>query len=169
MQIAATLRTHPIAPEAPVNHYLKARFLLLPLIAVLMVNSPAQAESAYPTGDTAASEPFGGRAAMDVWVQDLNYYILGDNRINRIFAFDGDTARNHAFQNDVEDLVLSSPIEQARADTIAAKYKLLLTSTEYNAVIEDAYLACEASRTRYHTCNQIVAVLAPLERAIANQ
>ena len=106
-----------------------------------------------------AYDRFGGKAAMDVWAQDLNYYVLGDNRINRIFSFNGDAARQKALQDDLETLVLTGATDQ----NLATKYGLALTKTEYNAVIENAYLACEASRTRYHVCNRIVAALAPFE------
>jgi hemoglobin len=145
--------------------FAKAAALLAPAALLFAAAWPASADVTYPGILASTSDRFGGKAAMDVWVQDLNYYVLGDNRINRIFNFGGDAARQKAFQDDVETLVLDSPVDQARADAIAAKYQLALTQTEYNAVIENAYLACEASRTRYHVCNQIVAALAPLERA----
>jgi hemoglobin len=143
----------------------KAAALLAPAALLLAAAWPANADVTYPGVLATANDRFGGKAAMDVWAQDLNYYVLGDNRINRIFNFGGDAARQKAFQDDVEALVLDSPVDQARANAIAAKYQLALSQTEYNAVIENAYLACEASRTRYNVCNQIVTALAPLERA----
>jgi hemoglobin len=36
-------------------------------------------------------------------------------------------------------------------------------------VVEDAYLACDAARTPYHVCNQLIAALAPFERAIVTR
>lgn len=147
----------------------KTLALLAPAALLLAAAWPVQADVTYPGILASTSDRFGGKAAMDVWAQDLNYYVLGDNRINRVFNFGGDAARQKAFQEDVEALVLDSPVDQARANAVAAKYQLSLTRTEYNAVIENAYLACEASRTRYSTCNQIVAALAPLERAAENR
>lgn len=144
----------------------KTLALLAAAALLLAAARPAGADVTYPGILASTSDGrFGGKAAMDVWAQDLNYYVQGDNRINRIFSFGGDAARQKALQDDIEALVLDSPVDQARANAVAAKYGLSLTRTEYNAVIENAYLACEASRTRYHLCNRIVAAMAPLERA----
>lgn len=111
------------------------------------------AESAYR---------FGGKAAMDVWAQDLNYYILGDNRINQTFRFGGDAGQQKAFQDDIEAIVLGLGADPR---AVAAKYQLQLTKTEYNAMIDNAYVACEASRTSFQVCMRIVASLAPFGRA----
>lgn len=138
--------------------------------AALMLSSlGASAETTYPGVAADSSDRFGGKAAMDVWAQDLNYYVLGDNRINQIFRFNGDAGRQAALRDEIEDLILSSPVDESRAQAIAAKYQLKLTRTEYNAVIENAYLACDASRTPYTTCNRIIAALAPLSRAVATR
>jgi hemoglobin len=116
----------------------------------------------YPGIPAESTERFGGKAAMDVWAQDLNYYILGDNRINQIFHFGGNVEQQKAFQDDIEAMVLGLGVDPA---AVAAKNQLQLTMTQYNAVVENMYLACEASRTRYQVCNKIVASLAPFERA----
>ena len=133
----------------------------------LLLAAAAQAEPvAYrgvPSDAYRSAESFGGVSAMQVWAQDLNYYVLGDNRINQIFKFNGDTAKQQALQNDVLNLVLNSPVDQASAEATFAKYGLNLTRTEYNAVIENAYLACDASRTPYGICNRIITAMAPLE------
>ena len=139
------------------NRTRKTLTLLAP--AALLLAATAHADVTYGGVPADAYERFGGKAAMDVWVQDLNYYVLGDNRINRIFSFNGDAARQKALQDDLETLVLTGATDQ----NLATKYGLALTKTEYNAVIENAYLACEASRTRYQVCNRIVAALAPFE------
>ena len=134
----------------------------------------------YPGIPSDSLEAFGGQAGVDVWVDDLFYYILADNRINQIFKFNGDTAKQQALQNDVLNLVLNSPVDQASAEATFAKYGLNLTRTEYNAelgitvtqfnaVVEDAYLACDAARTPYHVCNQLIAALAPFERVIVTR
>lgn len=105
---------------------------------------------------------FGGKPAMDVWAQDLNYYILGDNRINQTFRFGGNADQQKAFQDDIEAMVLGLGVDPG---AVAAKYDLHLTMTQYNAVVDNAYMACEASRTPFHVCNRIIASLAPFERA----
>lgn len=108
-----------------------------------------------------SSYRFGGKAAMEVWAQDLNYYILGDNRINQTFRF-GSPDEQKAFQDDMAAIALGLNPDPG---AVAAKYKLQLTATQYHAMIDNAYLACEASRTPFHTCNGIVASLAPFGRA----
>jgi hemoglobin len=144
-------------------------FLKLSLVApvLLLATAAVQAEpAAYPGVPADAyrsAESFGGVSAMQVWAQDLNYYVLGDNRINQIFKFNGDPAKQQALQNDVLALVLNSPLDKATAEATFAKYGLNLTRTEYNAVIEDAYLACDATRTPYGICNRIITAMAPLE------
>ena len=140
------------------NRTLKTLTLLAP--AALLLAATAHADVSYGGVPADAYDRFGSKAAMDVWAQDLNYYVQGDNRINRIFSFNGDAARQKALQDDLETLVLTGSVDQ----DLGAKYGLSLTRTEYNAVIENAYLACEASRTRYNVCNRIVAALAPFER-----
>ena len=139
------------------NHTCKTLVLLAP--AALLLAATAHADVTYSGVPAEAYDRFGSKAAMDVWAQDLNYYVQGDNRINQIFGFNGDGARQKALQDDLKTLVLTGSTDQ----NLATKYGLALTKTQYNAVIENAYLACEASRTRYHVCNRIVAAMAPFE------
>ena len=120
-----------------------------------------QATTTYSGIPAESSDRFGGRAKMDVWAQDLNYYILGDNRINQTFSF-GSPDRQKAFQDDIEAIVLGLNSDPG---AVAAKYNLQLTETQYHAMIDNAYTACEASHTPFHTCNRIVASLAPFGRA----
>jgi hypothetical protein len=131
--------------------------------AALLCCGAALADSPSPTTYSGipaeSSYRFGGKAAMDVWAQDLNYYILGDNRINQTLRF-GD--RQQAFQDDIEAIVLGLNADPA---AVVAKYNLQLTATQYHAMIDNAYMACEASRTSFQVCNRIVASLAPLGRA----
>jgi hemoglobin len=137
--------------------------------ALMLASLGASAETTYPGVTADGSDRFGGKAAMDVWAQDLHYYMIGDNRINQIFKFNGDADKQTALRDEIEELILSSPVDEGRAKAIAAKYQLKLTRTEYNAVIENAYLACDASRTPYTTCNCIIAAMAPLSRAVATR
>jgi hemoglobin len=133
--------------------------------ALLLCCGAALADQAAATtyaGVPAESQYRFGKPAIEVWAQDLNYYILGDNRINQTFRFGGNADQQKAFQEDIEAIVLGLGADPR---TVAAKYGLQLTKTEYNAVIDNAYMACEASRTPFPVCNRIVASLAPLGRA----
>jgi hemoglobin len=51
----------------------------------------------------------------------------------------------------------------------AAHEEMGLTLTQFNAVVEDAYLACDDARIPYHVCNQLIAALAPFERVIVTK
>ena len=130
--------------------------------ALLLSAAVASAgQSRTDSGDWARSRP-----AMDVWTQDLNYYVLGDNRINQAFLLGGSRDRQQALYAGLEQLALGQSVDAA---SLAANSGLQLTITEYNAMIEDGYLACEASRTPYPVCNRIVAALAPFERAVVTR
>ena len=114
-------------------------------------------------------EKFGGQAGIDVWVDDLFYYILADNRINQIFLTHGHVQRQMALNKELENMVLGGPAHYSGASMSAAHAELGLTLTQFNAVVEDAYLACDAARTPYHVCNQLIAGLAPFERVIVTK
>jgi hemoglobin len=140
--------------------------LLLCSTAALADQSSADGTRTYAGIPAESAYRFGGKPAMDVWVQDLNYYILGDNRINQTFRFGGNADQQKAFQDDIEAMVLGLSVDPR---AVAAKYDLHLTMTEYNAVVDNAYMACEASRTPFHVCNRIIASLAPFERAAVSR
>ena len=114
-------------------------------------------------------EKFGGQAGIDVWVDDLFYYILADNRINQIFLTHGHVQRQMALNKELENMVMGGPTQYSGASMSAAHAELGITLTQFNAVVEDAYLACDAARTPYHTCNQLIAALAPFERVIVTK
>jgi hemoglobin len=114
-------------------------------------------------------EKFGGQAGIDVWVDDLFYYILADNRVNQIFNTHGHVQRQMALNKELENMVLGGPAHYSGASMSAAHAELGLTLTQFNAVVEDAYLACDAARTPYHVCNQLIAALAPFERVIVSR
>jgi hypothetical protein len=145
------------------NQPLKYRYTALVGAALLCAGAALadQATTTYPGIAAESSDRFGGKAAMDVWAQDLNYYILGDNRINQTFRF-GSPDQQRAFQDDIEAIVLGL---NADPGAVAAKYNLQLTQTQYHAMVDNAYMACEASRTSFQVCNRIVASLAPFGRA----
>lgn len=140
------------------NRKQNALMLLAP--AALLLYATVHADTTFTGIPADAYERFGGKAAMDVVIQDLNYYDLGDNRINIVFGFNGDTARSKALHDDLEMMMLTGSSQE----NLATKYGLTLTETQYNAMIENLYLACEASHTRFHVCNRMVAALAPFAR-----
>ena len=140
---------------------------LLSLVPVLLLGSAALADSAPAfQGVPSESTLFQSKPAMDVWTDDVHYYVLGDNRINQVFSFNGDVARQNQLMKNIEALAMGSPVD---VQQMASDSGLDLTRTQYNAMIEDAYLACEASRTPYHLCNRFISSLAPFERAVVKR
>jgi hemoglobin len=41
--------------------------------------------------------------------------------------------------------------------------------TQFNAVVEAAYNACERDEIKYYTCNDLIAALAPFTRVIVTK
>lgn len=133
--------------------------------------------NAMPTGvvrtippiDDEAYEKFGGKAGVDLWVENLFKYILADYRVNQVFLAHGKIERQKALNKELESMVLGGPAKYTGASMHAAHEEMGLTLTQFNAVVEDAYLACEDMRLPYSVCNQLIAALAPFKRVIVTR
>lgn len=106
-------------------------------------------------------EEFGGREGVRAWVESLFYYIMLDNRIAPIFREFGNPERQMFLNTQLEIMVLGGPNEYQGASMSAAHADLGITMTQFNAVVEAAYNACERNVIKYHTCNQLINALAP--------
>jgi hemoglobin len=106
-------------------------------------------------------EQFGGEAGVRAWVESLFYYILLDNRINHIFREFGNPERQIFLNTQLEQMVLGGPNNYQGASMSAAHADLGITMTQFNAVVEAAYNACERNVIKYHACNQLINALAP--------
>lgn len=132
---------------------------------------------AMPTGvvrtipplDDDAYEKFGGKAGVDLWVENLFKYILADYRVNQVFLRHGKIDRQKILNKELEAMVLGGPAKYTGASMKVAHEEMGLTLTQFNAVVEDAYLACEDMRMPYSVCNQLIAALAPFERVIVTR
>ncbi len=116
-----------------------------------------------------AVEDFGGPEGVHAWVESLFYYIMLDNRINHIFREFGNVERQIALNSQLEEMVLGGPNNYQGASMSAAHADLGITMTQFNAVVEAAYLACERTLTPYKTCNHLIAALAPFTRVIVTR
>lgn len=132
-------------------------------------NPDGKKQSAFPGIPSDSLEKFGGAAGMSVWVDDLFHYILADNRINQIFISHGKVPRQEALNKELEAMVLGGGGVYEGASMSAAHADIGITVTQFNAVVEDAYLACDDARTPYTVCNQLIAGLAPYERSIVTR
>jgi len=122
-----------------------------------------------PGLDSDALEQWGGEEGVRNWVESLFYYIMLDNRINHIFREFGNIERQIFLNTQLEQMVLGGAVEYQGASMAAAHADLGITVTQFNAVVEAAYLACERVTVTYEACNQLIAALAPLERVIVTR
>ena len=123
----------------------------------------------YPGLDDDALQQWGGEEGVRNWVESLFYYIMLDNRINHIFREFGNIERQIFLNTQLEQLVLGGAVEYQGASMAAAHADLGITVTQFNAVVEAAYLACERVTVTYEACNQLIAALAPYERVIVTR
>lgn len=112
---------------------------------------------------------FGGEYGVHNWVESLFYYIMLDNRINHIFKEFGNVDRQIALNTQLEQMVLGGAVEYQGASMSAAHADLGITMTQFNAVVEAAYNACERNNIAYYTCNHLIAALAPFTRVIVTK
>ncbi len=123
----------------------------------------------YPGLDADALEQWGGKEGIKNWVESLFYYIMLDNRINHIFREYGNIERQIFLNTQLEQLVLGGDVQYQGASMEAAHADLGITVTQFNAVVEAAYNACERVNATYKACNQLIAALAPYERVIVTR
>ena len=139
--------------------------LIMGAVLMLSAAQPALAQEgktyAFPGIPDSALAKFGGEAGVHAWVESLFYYIMLDNRINWIFREFGNVERQIMLNTQLEQMVLGGAVEYQGASMAAAHADLGITMAQFNAVVEAAYLACERVNTPYHTCNQLIAALAP--------
>ena len=118
---------------------------------------------------SSALEDFGGREGVHAWVESLFYYIMLDNRIEPIFREFGNPERQIFLNTQLEIMVLGGPNEYQGASMSAAHADLGITMTQFNAVVEAAYNACERNVIKYHACNQLINALAPFTADIVTR
>lgn len=124
----------------------------------------------YPPIDSDALEQFGGPEGVRNWVESLFYYIMLDNRINHVFREFGNIERQIYLNTQLLQLVLGgNEVEYQGASMAAAHADLAITLTQFNAVVEAAYNACERIELTYKACNLMIAGLAPYKHAIVTR
>lgn len=149
---------------------------LVTTMAALTLTAAAQQASATETKTkpimgipSSALARFGGEAGVHNWVESLFYYIMLDNRINHIFKEFGNVERQIALNTQLEQLVLGGNVEYQGASMSAAHADLGITMTQFNAVVEAAYNACDRNVIPYYTCNHLIAALAPFTKHIVTK
>jgi len=124
---------------------------------------------AFPGIPSSSVQAMGGEEGLRTWVEALFHYILLDHRIAPTFREFGNIERQIALNTQLVQRVLGGNVEYMGASMSAAHSDLGITMTEFNAVVEAAYNACERVNYHYYACNQIIAGLAPFTFQIVTE
>ena len=110
-------------------------------------------------------ERIGGEAKLRTTVDEFVVIIESDNRINFAFA---DTDLNKFKQLLFEQLceITRGPCKYTGRDMQAAHAKLNINDAQFNALAEDLYQAFDRVHVPYRLQNQVIALLAPMQRDI---
>ena len=129
----------------------------LPLM-VLMLSMSAHA------GPT-LFERIGGEAKLKATVDEFTNIILADDRINFTFA-DSDMNKFKKLLYEQICALTQGPCKYTGRDMREAHAKLNLDNGQFNALAEDLYIAFDHVHVPYRVQNQVVALLAPMQRDV---
>jgi hemoglobin len=129
----------------------------LPLMLLML----ATAAHASPT----LYERIGGEAKLKATVDEFTNLILADDRINFTFA---DSDMNKFKKLIFEQLceITQGPCKYTGRDMHEAHAKLNLNNAQFNALAEDLYIAFDRVHVPYRVQNQVIALLAPMQRDV---
>ena len=116
-----------------------------------------------------ADEPLffrmGGEAKLKAAVDELVVVMLADERINFVFAQTDLTRFKFLLYTQLCELAGGPCIYDGR-DMRTAHAKLPISTAHFNALTEDLYIAFDRVGVSYALQNQMVALLAPMQRDI---
>jgi hemoglobin len=119
-----------------------------------------------------AKEPLffrmGGEAKLKPAVEQLVEIMLEDERINFVFAQTELTKFKHLLYTQLCELAGGPCIYDGR-DMRTAHAKLPITNAQFNALAEDLYLAFDRVGVSYALQNEMIALLAPMQRDIVKR
>jgi hemoglobin len=119
-----------------------------------------------------ADEPLffrmGGEAKLKAAVDELVVVMLADERINFVFAETDLTRFKHLLYTQLCELAGGPCIYDGR-DMHTAHAKLPISNAHFNALTEDLYIAFDRAGVSYALQNQMVALLAPMQRDIVKR
>ena len=107
----------------------------------------------------------GGEAKLKAAVDELIDVILADERINFAFAETDLPKFKHLLYTQLCELAAGPCIYDGR-DMRSAHAKLPLTNAHFNALTEDLYIAFDRVGVSYPTQNELIALLAPMQRDV---
>ncbi len=124
---------------------------------------PLMAHAAAPT--QTLFERIGGEAKLRAVVEEFMLIVESDDRINFTFA---ETDLKKFKQLLYEQLceLTHGPCKYTGRDMQTSHKKLKATNAQFNALAEDLYIAFERKRVPYRLQNEVMVMLAPMERDI---
>ena len=119
-----------------------------------------------------AEEPLffrmGGEAKLKPAVEQLVEIMLEDERINFVFAQTELSKFKHLLYTQLCELAGGPCIYDGR-DMRTAHAKLPITNAQFNALAEDLYIAFDRVGVSYALQNEMIALLAPMQREIVKR
>jgi hemoglobin len=110
----------------------------------------------------------GGEAKLKAAVDELVVVMLEDERINFVFAQTDLTKFKHLLYTQLCELAGGPCIYDGR-DMRTTHARLPISNAHFNALTEDLYIAFERVGVSYALQNQMIALLAPMQRDIVKQ
>ena len=110
----------------------------------------------------------GGETKLKAAVDELVTVILKDERINFAFAETDLPKFKHQLYSQLCELAAGPCIYDGR-DMRTAHEKLPLTNAHFNALTEDLYIALDRVGVSYPLQNELIALLAPMQRDVVRK
>jgi hemoglobin len=110
----------------------------------------------------------GGEAKLKPAMDQLVAIMLEDERINFVFAETELTKFKHLLYTQLCELAGGPCIYDGR-DMRTAHAKLPITNAQFNALTEDLYIAFDRVGVSYALQNEMIALLAPMQRDIVKR
>ena len=110
----------------------------------------------------------GGEAKLKAAVDELVDVILKDERINFAFAETDLPKFKHLLYTQLCELAAGPCIYDGR-DMRTAHQRLPLTNAHFNALTEDLYIALDRVGVSYRFQNELIALLAPMQRDVVKK
>jgi hemoglobin len=110
----------------------------------------------------------GGEAKLKPAVEQLVEIMLEDERINFVFAQTELTKFKHLLYTQLCELAGGPCIYDGR-DMRTAHARLPITNAQFNALAENLYIAFDRVGVSYALQNEMIALLAPMQRDIVKR
>lgn len=133
------------------------------LLSFITLNSPSIAAE-----ETTMYESLGGKEAISVVIDDFIGLLATDERINDYFA-NADVPRVKSSLVDLMCMATGGPCEYKGRDMKTIHAGMGITNAHFNALAECLYKALDQNGVPYHMQNQLMAMLAPMQRDIVTQ